>query len=71
MNNEQLVMYMKNEVTMEKECDIEYEVGCGIINIESWAHFHALMFLVVAKFTDVDANASEMNDDGTGFIWVC
>jgi len=68
---ENLKVQMQSEITMEKECDIEYEVGCGQIHIDSWAHFDMVMYLVCAGFTEVDANASEISEDGTGYIWVC
>ena len=68
---ERLKIYMKNEIKMEKECDIEHEVGCGVVDIPTAEHFWALMSLVSEGFTDTDVNASEIDNNFTGYIWVC
>ena len=68
---ERLKIYMKNEVKMEKECDIEHEVGCGVVDIPTAEHFWALMSLVSEGFTKTDVNASEIDNNLTGYIWVC
>jgi len=67
----QMIQYMKSEVAIEKACDIEYEVGVGLVEVPTAEHFWAMMSIVSEGYTEVDVNASEISKGLTGYIWVC
>jgi hypothetical protein len=74
MNQEEIanaIKRLKREIVMEKECTIEFEYGCGVIDINSEADFVAIATLVGEGFTDVDIDASVLNNIGHGYVWVC
>jgi len=75
MEEDAVTRKMKQRITEEKECTIEFEKGCGYVEFDSLAEYLCIGNLVASGFTDYDPSCSEWTvRDGLfskGVVWVC
>ncbi len=75
MEEDAMTRMMKQRITEEKECTIEFEKGCGYVEFNSLAEYICIGRLVAMGFTDYDSNCSEWTERNgllsKGVVWVC